>query len=622
MSDETKYEKLFDEFPPISTEAWETLIREDLKGADYEKKLVWKTVDGLKLKPYYREEHIKNLGFTKTIPCQAPFVRGNRTDNNWTIRQDIDDESPKSANTKALDALRRGAEAIALNVSFCKSVQDIINLLKGINLDVVNIHYYGASSYLQLADLLVKAAKALDFDSKNLKGSFNFDSLGYFLAHGSFYASMDSNFVELSHLFDIGKRDFPQIKIINVNAHRIHNSGGSLTQELAYSLAIGTEYITNLVSKGQAVDDVLSRMQFTYAIGSNYFLEIAKLRAARLLWSAITEQFKPINERSRYMVIHSISSLWNKTIFDPYVNLLRCTTEAMSAAIGGCDSMTVLPFDIAYKSGNNISNRIARNIQIILKEEAYFNKIADASAGSYYVENLTESIAEASWQLFLDVENKGGFIETANDGEITHAIAAIAAKKQEDLAMRRQILLGTNQYPNSGEKMLDKIEPKTKASTLKGKREIHLAQPFEALRLATEDYVSKGNTAPKVFLLNIGNLSMRKARAGFSLNFFTCAGYNVIDNDGFKTPEEGIKEALKSKAEIICICSSDEEYATLGVEIVQGIKKADKNKIVIIAGNPTESVEILKQAGADEFIHVRTNVLTALSELNNRLDVI
>ena len=622
MSDKTNNEKLFDEFPPISTEAWEALIREDLKGADYEKKLVWKTVEGLKLKPYYRAEHLENLDFTKTIPEHAPFVRGNRKDNNWIIRQDIDEESPLAANAKAHDALKRGAEAIALNVSSCKKTQDLVNLLKGIDLNIVNIHYFGASSYLQLADLLVKASKVLDFDSKNLKGSFNFDNLGYFLAHGSFYASMDSNFVELSQLFDIAKRDFPLIKIINVNAQLIHNSGGSLTQELAFSLAIGTEYITNLVSKGQPVDDVLSRIQFTYAIGSNYFLEIAKIRAARLLWSAITAEFKPLHESSKYMTIHSTTSLWNKTIFDSYVNLLRCTTEAMSAAIGGCDSMTVLPFDIAYKSGDIISNRIARNIQIILKEEAYFNKIADAAAGSYYVENLTESIAEASWQLFLDIESKGGFIEAANNGAIDEAIEIIAARKQEDLAMRRQILLGTNQYPNYAERMLGKIEPLTKASALKGKKTNRLAHSFEALRLAVEDYINKGNCTPKVFLLNIGSLSMRKARAGFAVNFFTCASYEVIDNNGFKTPEEGIKAALESKAKIICICSSDEEYATLGVEIVQHIKKADKDKIVIIAGNPAASVEILKQAGVDEFIHVKTNVLTALGKLNSMLGVI
>ena len=622
MSDNNTYEKLFDEFSPISTETWEKLIQEDLKGADYEKKLVWKT-DGLKIKPYYRAEHIKDKGFVETLPGQAPFVRGNRkNDNNWTIRQDIEEESPAVANLKAREALEKGAEAIALNVSNCFKTMDMVNLLKEINLEKVSVHYYGASSYIQLADLIVKASIELDFDSRKLKGSFNFDCLGYYLAHGSFYASLDSNFIELSQLLDTAKRDFPLIKVINVNADLIQNSGGSLTQELAYSLAIGTEYITKLIPKGQTIDDVASRMQFTFAIGTNYFLEIAKLRSVRLLWSSIIEQFKPVNDISKYMTIHSVTSKWNKSIFDPHVNMLRCTTEAMSAAIGGCDSMTILPFDVSYKSSDKFSERVARNLQIVLKEEAYFDKIVDISAGSYYIENLTESIADASWQMFLDVEKKGGFIEVANSGEISEAIEIIAVKKQEDLALRRQILLGTNQYPNYSEKMLGKIEPKTKPSQLKGKKELRLSQFFDALRLATEDYVNKGNAAPKVFLLPIGNIAMRKARAGFALNFFACAGYQVLDNNGFKTTDESVKEALKSSADIIVICSSDEEYATLGVEIVQAVKLADKNKIVIIAGNPTESIEILKQAGVDEFIHVKTNLLVALTGFSRRLGII
>jgi len=499
MSDNNTFEMLFDEFPPVSTDLWEKIIQEDLKGADYEKKLVWKT-DGLKLKPYYRTEHLENKEFVKTLPGQAPFVRGNKkNDNNWTIRQDIEDESPSEANIKAKEALVKGAEAIALNVSHCTKTQDMVNLLKEIDLDKVSVHYYSASSYLQLSDLIVKACRELDFDSRKLKGSFNFDCLGYFMAHGSFYASLDSNFIELSQLLDIAKRDFPLIKVINVNADLIHNSGGSLTQELGYSLAIGTEYITKLTAKGQSVDDVTSRMQFTFAIGSNYFLEIAKLRSARLLWSSIVEQFKPVNEISKYMAIHSVTSKWNKSIFDPHVNMLRCTTEAMSAAIGGCDSMTVLPYDVSYKSGDKFSERVARNLQIVLKEEAYFYKIVDISAGSYYIENLTDALAEAAWKVFLEVESKSGFIEVAKSGEIAEAIEMIAVKKQEDLAMRRQILLGTNQYPNYNEKMLGKIEPKTKASQLKGKKEMRLSQLFDGLRLATEDHISKGNPVPKVF---------------------------------------------------------------------------------------------------------------------------
>lgn len=622
MSTYNNNNTLFPEFPPVSNEQWEAIIQEDLKGADYEKKLIWKTTDGLKIKPYYRAADLEQSSLPNALPGAVPFVRGQKIyDNNWLIRQDIGEDTPEAANLKAREALAKGAESVALNVSNCTSVADLKILLSNIALDKVTVHYFGASSYIQLADNLVLATQRLGFDPQVLKGSFNFDCIGYFLSHNKFYASPDSNFVELSLILDKAKRDLPGIKVINVNADAINNSGGSLTQEIAYALAIGTEYLTQLTAKGQPIDDIASRIQFSFAIGSNYFLEIAKIRAARLLWAAIVQQFNPLKEASAYMNIHSITSAYNKTLYDPYVNMLRCTTEAMSAAIGGCDSMTVLPFDFVYSSGNKLSERVARNLQIILKEEAFFNKVADAAAGSYYIENLTEIVSEGAWKLFLDTEQKGGFIACAQSGHITEAIEAYAVKKQDELATRKQILLGTNQYPNYSETMLDKMAPATETRHINRKKTTRLAQPFEALRLATEDYTSKGHPAPAVFLLTIGNLAMRKARAGFALNFFACAGYKVIDNSGFKTAQEGIKTALSSPAQIIVICSSDDEYAAIGPEIIQGIKSADASRMVVIAGNPP-AADALRVAGADEFIHVRTNVLDALNAFSRKLGII
>ena len=622
MSTNNVSEKLFPEFPPVSTEQWEAIIQEDLKGADYEKKLIWKTTDGIKVKPYYRNDDIEEMSLPQALPGLPPYVRGIKIhNNNWLVRQDIEESDPAAANRKALEAIARGAEYVALNVSGCNSVSGLTSLLKGLPLDSVHIHYYGASSYLQLAEILVLASQNLGFDSKLLKGSFNFDCIGYFLSHNKFYASADSNFVELALLLDKAKRDFPGLKIINVNADAIGNSGGSLTQEIAFALAIGAEYLTQLTSRGPSVDDVASRIQFTFAIGSNYFPEISKIRTARLLWSAIVKQFKPVYDDSCYMTIHSINTTFNKTLYDSYVNMLRCTTEAMSAAIGGCDSMTVLPFDIVYKAENNFSERVARNLQIILKEEAFFNKVADVSAGSYYIENLTSIMADAAWKLFLEIEQKGGFMASALAGDITDAIDAQVAKKQEDIATRKQIILGTNQYPNSQETMLDKIEPAAHTRRINRKKSTRLAQAFEALRLSTEDFIAKGNPTPKVFLLTIGHIAMRKARAGFALNFFACAGYQVIDNNGFKTAQEGIAAALASAAQIVVICSSDDEYATAGLEITQGLKAADASLIVVIAGNPP-TADTLKQAGADGFIHVKTNLLEALNTYSSKLGII
>jgi methylmalonyl-CoA mutase len=350
-------------------------------------------------------------------------------------------------------------------------------------------------------------------------------------------------------------------------------------------------------------------------------MEIAKLRAARLLWATIVEQYKPESPESLKMFIHSTTSRWNKTIYDPYVNMLRTTTEGMSAALGNADSITVLPFDISFKEEDDFSRRIARNQQLILKEEAYLDKIADPSSGSYYIENLTHSIATHAWDQFRTIEKQGGFIECIKSGMIQKEIAESCRKKEMDIVQRKTVILGTNQYPNLNESMLDEIKtdisPKeallTKYPTIKAYRG---AESFENLRLATEKYILKGNKRPSVFLLPIGNLAMRKARAAFATNFFGCGGYEIIDNAGFGNVKDGILAAVEASPQIAVICSSDEEYATFAGQLAEGIKKENPGIQIIVAGYPKEILESLKSAGVDEFIHIRSNVLDTLKKFH------
>ena len=355
-------------------------------------------------------------------------------------------------------------------------------------------------------------------------------------------------------------------------------------------------------------------MQFTLSVGSNYFMEIAKLRAVRLLWSTLIEQYQPACDCAYRITLNTVASSWNKTLYDPYVNMLRSTTEAMSAALGGADSIALKPFDIAYKQEDEFSSRISRNVQIILKEESYFDKVVDPAAGSYYIENLTNSIIEHAWSLFRKTEVDGGFITLIENGKIRSEIEKSAQKRDMDIATRKYVLLGTNQYPNMNESMLDKIED-TKTCASKGLKSYRGAAAFEALRLETEAF-AKEHHRPKVFLLKVGNLAMRQARAGFITNFFGCAGYEILDNAGFANAEEGVIAALTATPDLIVICSSDEEYATLGVEIAQQIKKNTQKIPVLIAGNPTEIIDILNSAGIDDYIHVKNNVLEKLSVYN------
>ncbi len=294
----------------------------------------------------------------------------------------------------------------------------------------------------------------------------------------------------------------------------------------------------------------------------------------------------------------------------------------MAASLGGANSITVLPFDFTYKKPDDFSKRIARNQQIILKEEAYFKKVADIAGGSYYIENMTDSIANAAWKLFQTIEEKGGMIEIISNGSIYEEIENTCIQRDMDIAMRKTVMLGTNQHPNQNEKMLEKIKPNIETKDLSSKLKTYRgATAFEALRLSTEDHVVKGNKQPVVFLLTIGNLTMRKARAMFSNNFFGCAGYKIIDNAGFKTVEEGVNEAQKANADIVVICSSDDEYLEIGTKACKLLKDANNKIKVIIAGNPTAIVDQLKNAGVDDFIHVRTNVLETLQKYNHLLGI-
>lgn len=605
---------LFNEFPPVTTRQWEEKIFEDLKGADYNK-LIWKTIDGLNIRPYYRAEDLEKLAHIFALPGQVPFVRGNKTHhNNWEIRQQIEIKDVALANSQAVKALSKGAEAVALNANGVESVADLVTLTRNIDPAKTPIHFSHAKNFPQLAQWLVKTVR------HNAQGSFNFDPLGYFVLYNNFYESKQANMDQASELMKIGLQNLPNFRVLAVNGQHFHNAGASLVQELAFALAQGNEYLATLTQMGFSIDEAAPRIQFTLAIGSNYFMEIARLRAARLLWAKIVEQYQPGGPKSMQMNIHAVTSAWNKSIYDPYVNMLRTTTEAMAAAIGGADSITVIPFDSTYKKPDEFSERIARNQQIILKHESYFNQVADPAAGSYYIENLTHSIAEAAWRLFAEVEELGGFIYGVEKNFIHHSIQQTCQQRDMDIAMRRQVFVGVNQYPNLSEEMIDKLQPVARLTDIAGLKPYRGVQALEALRLAVENHKMKGFEIPKVFLLTYGNLTMLKARAGFTTNFFGVAGYQIIDNPGFGSIEEGARAAIASGSGIVVLCSSDEEYAELAPAVTLIKENLPKTQIVV-AGYPKELIEILQQAGVSHFIHLRTNLLEALTRFNELMGI-
>jgi methylmalonyl-CoA mutase len=627
MEEKIFKEKLFPEFPPVTVPEWEDRIIKDLKGADYEKKLVYKPVEGFRVKPYYTADDLNELDYLNQFPDAFPYTRGTKKDgNDWFIRQDLLVSDLKRANEKALDILMKGIDSLGFILDEDKdySKDDLDLLLKNIFAEMVEINFNTGRNALQVMknhyEMLVKYNR----DFQKIYGSVEFDPFGRLITKGNYYISKEEDLETCQQLIRIAEH-LPHFTVIEVNGGHFHNAGATIVEELAFSLASGAEYLTQLTEKGLSVNKVAPKMRFRFATGSNYFLEIAKYRAARLLWANIVKAYGPSRDDVTKMTVHAVTSKWNKAVYDPYVNLLRTTTEAMSSIIAGIDSLTVGSFNEVFENPDDFSSRIARNQQLLLKEESYLDQVVDPAAGAYYIENLTDTIAAEAWKLFLEVDAKGGYLEAVSSGFIQEKISVTAAKRSADLANRREVILGVNQYPNfseTKEKPLPAgvLRPETSnsAESIVKTLEIHRnAQPFEELRHKTDMY-SKDHKRPAAFMFTYGNLGMRIARSQFSRNFFGCAGFETIDNLGFKTIEEGVEAFIDSKAEILVLCSSDDEYPSIAPEIYNLVK--DK-AIIVVAGFPKDVVDQLRAEGIEHFIHVRSNVLEELKKFQGLLGI-
>ena len=635
-------ERLFADFTAPTRQEWRDKIEVDLKGADYEKKMVWRTNEGFTMQPFYRKEDVDQLPTVNALPGEFPYVRGNKRDNNeWHVRQNIIAPDAKAANAKALEVLNKGVTSLGFHVPAGQcSKAYVAELLDGIYADCVELNFSTCQHHcVELAEALADYFTERGYDLSKLQGSVNFDPIGKMLQKGK-----DTSFAlqYAKPLIDALAR-LPQYRCIGVNADMLNNAGAYVYQELGYALAWGEEYLSQLVDAGVPAAEAARRIKFNLGISGVYFMEIAKFRAARMLWAEIVRQYTDDPEAAKMHVCATTSS-YNLTLFDSYVNMLRTQTETMSAAIANVESIVVTPFDVPYEQPTDFAERIARNQQLLLKEECHFDKIVDVSGGSYFIEELTVAIAKEGWKLFLAVEEQGGFLAAAKAGTIQNAINDTDRARHANAGKRKEFLLGTNQFPNFTEKSEGKTPisqaqathatPEGAAAhtsccthgteapegaaegTIPALTGTRLASDFETLRLTTEHAAKQ----PVAFMLTIGNLAMRQARAQFSCNFLAAAGYKVIDNLGFPTVEEGVKAAVEAGADIVVLCSSDDEYADYAIPAFEALKAADPKAIFIVAGAPACSDD-LKAAGIENFIHVRVDQLKTLRELNAKLGI-
>lgn len=588
---------LFAEFTAPSYAEWRAEAERSLKGVDFERKLFRKTYEGLTIKPLYVQEDVANLPHLDSLPGVAPFLRAATATGYlvqvWQIAQELPYPTASAFNQAVRSDLERGQTVVVLLPDLATrlgidpdqaevgmvgaggtslaTANDLAQALAGVDLRRTPVYIEAGLVAVPLAALLLSALRESGTPMHAVRGSLASDPLGSLATAGSLPVALPQLYAELAALTGWAHDNAPQLATLNVDASIYHNSGGHAVQELAFAMATAVDYLREMQAHQLHIDTVAPRLHFSFAVGANFFMEIAKLRAARLLWSRIVAAFGG-STASQQIHLHARTALWNATRTDPYVNMLRSTTEAFAAALGGCESLTVAPFDTVFGLPDEFSRRTARNTQLVLQHECNLPQVIDPAGGSWYLECLTDELARAAWGLFQEVEKQGGMLAALQAGFPQAQVAATAVERAKSLASRKDVLVGTNMYANAKEqphahhlpdyaavqqeraaqvaaaRTASAMAPLTPAEllasgapqgatigtltqALRGNAaaaslkitplHLHrLAEPFEQLREAAYAYAEQHGQPPLVFLATMGPVAQHKPRADFARGFF------------------------------------------------------------------------------------------------------
>ena len=670
-----------DEFPASTYDEWRAAAEESLKGAPFDKKLITSTPEGIKLQPIYGQADLDALSLPESWPGLAPFVRGAHASGNksrpWLIAQELSLGCLEKFNEALKSDLMRGQtavtvlpdvatrqgkdpdEAVSGEVGQCglslATLEDASRAFAGVDFQAAPVLVFAGASALPIAGLLEASSGGRGFS-----GSVLADPLTEWVRDGKLDISLDDAYAEMASLskWAAGKG----IRTAGIQANFWADAGGTAVEELAFGVATGAAYFRALAAAGVPEDEVAPRFVMALSLGSNLFMQIAKLRAARLLWDRMVEAF---GVKHAALFIHGRSSIFNKSVLDPHTNMLRATAEGFAGVVGGVDSMHVAAFDEPIRTPDEFSTRIARNIHVILAEECGFAEVADAAGGSWYVESLTIELAKKAWELFQDVEKRGGMAVALREGFPQSAVAVSAKARLDAVSKRREAVLGVNLFPNPAETPLtpnpDDAQKKFTecskriASVRKGGvslasasveeiakafqagatigeirkalprqgaglpeiprvRVIRSAEGYERLRALTKE------NPPQVWLAKFGPPKQSKARADFSSGFFAAGGFGVRQQTaGAKSIEEALDQAVAAKAAIVVLCSTDDTYPEIVPAFVPALKSKSPGLKVILAGYPPDQIEAYKASGVDDFIHLKVDCLAFLTNLQKEL---
>jgi methylmalonyl-CoA mutase len=616
---------LAEEFPQADDGVWMALVEKALKGADFDKTLLSHTYDGLNVKPLYTrgdETGADSAG----IPGAAPFIRGfsaARGESPWDIRQLYASEKAELANAAILDDLEGGATGIALQVAApgqgglkLDSTDDLDRALHGVALDLAGVWLEAGHGAATAATALQEIWSKNGISDDTAIGGFGADPLGVMVRTGGHPLSLEQALGEMAELAERTHERFPKVTAVLVDARPYHGGGGSEAQELACLCATTVAYLRAMEDAGLSPPNALAQMEFALACDADLFANIAKLRAARALIARIAD-VSDANDALPGLRLHAMTSFRMFTRLDPHVNILRTTIASAAAALGGANSLTVLPFTYAIGQPDGFARRIARNIQIILQEESSLGAVLDPAGGSWYVEDFTRNLAARAWELFQDIEAQGGMAQALAKGSIQAMLAETANKRARDFSLGKEEMTGVSSFPDLGETTVE-AEPHPlpdelddPAITVEPVPLCRPAEPFEMLRAASDAFLKANGKRPQIVTVTLGKASDFSARASYAESFFAAGGIEAVTVIGSGAYN-------KSVTPIACICSSDEVYEVEGVEAAKALKDAGAENIYSV-GRPADLREDLRQAGVDGFIHQGCDIIETLENTHDML---
>jgi methylmalonyl-CoA mutase len=675
MSDPAQ--NLLSEFPEHTYDQWHAAAVALLKGAPFEKLLVSKTYEDITIQPIYRREDIAALEQRKDFPGAGSLVRGSHAEGflkaGWEVSQELKASSTAELNSMIHEGLNGGQSELNIAVGCgqaecCKggvaihTVDDVKTALAGVAIDAVSTFWQTGASSVPVAALVIAAAEQLGVPVSQLRGGFENDPLGELVAKGALHQSLKTRFDHMAALTAYAMKSAPQLRTISVRGDIYHNAGATATQELAYVVATLVCYLEEMKARGLSAESVLPHVRIRLAVGSDYFMEISKIRAARWLWSKVAAAYGVENAPVH---IHACTSKWNKTTYDAHTNMLRVTAEAFAAVVGGVDSMHIGPFDEISGRTDEFSRRIARNIHIILREECGLDQVIDPAGGSTYIEWLTDRIAAKSWEIFQDIEKQGGMLACLENGSVQQSVDAVCKAKFQNIRRRKDKIVGANMYPDLKGKKLAVLSPECKAAntppsrpepapvtasadasmieqaivaakTGSGKVSIAIAtgltngagaptitalpahraaEEYEALRDASAAFAAKTGAAPAILQLNIGPSGRYRLRADWTASFFEAAGFVIDGARDFPDAAAAVAALTASKAGIAVITSDDSTYLETVAPLATAVKSARGDVTLLVAGAPGDNEAAWRAAGVDDFVNVRSNNY----ELNEQL---